>query len=98
MPRPQWRILQRPLQIRIGKARPHRIAAVAVNDANAIRLELARRLDHMREQRSTCKRVQNFWKRGAHSLADAGSENRDVEGGRPGRHGVRILRRISGIP
>ena len=88
--RAQRRILQCPMEIGVGKARAHRVAAMAVDDANAIGGELARGLDHMREQRPPAQRMQNFRQPGAHSLADAGSEDRDVEGRRPGgRHGVR---------
>jgi hypothetical protein len=85
----EWGILQRPMEVAVGKSPAHRVTAVTVDDANAIGGELARGIDHVRQQRSSTQRMQNLGNSGAHPLAHPGSENRDVErGGLGGRHGV----------
>ena len=74
------RVLQRPREVGVGKALPHRVATVAVDHTNAVRRELPGRLQNVRQQRPAGKRVQDLRHAGAHPLAFAGSEDRDVEG------------------
>ncbi len=84
------RILQCPLQVGFGKALAHGVAAVTVDHADAIGGELARGVQHMREQWPAPERMQDFRQTGAHPLADACGEDRYAEGRGPeGRHGLR---------
>ncbi len=78
--RAQRRILQRPVEIRVGKALAYGVAAMPVDDADALCRELARRFEHVGKQRPATQGMQDFRHPGAHALAHAGGENRDAEG------------------
>jgi len=58
----------------------HRFPAVAVDDADALRRELARGSDDMCKQRSSGQRMQHFREIRVHALALAGGEYDDVHG------------------
>ena len=80
VPGAERRILQRPAKIGLGKTLAHRVAAMTVDDADAVRRELARRLEHVSEQRPAAQRMQHLGQAGAHALAHTGGKDRDVEG------------------
>ena len=63
----------------VGERRAHLRAAMPVHNMDACGTERARDIDHMREHRATCDRLQHLRQRGFHALAFAGGENDDVQ-------------------
>jgi hypothetical protein len=70
---------------RIGKRGAHFVAAKAVDNDDLARLERARRVEHVREERPAGERVQHFRQGGMHAIALTRGKHDHVE-----RHG-RIL-------
>jgi hypothetical protein len=56
--------------------------AVTDDDGDGTRRQRAGGIDHVRDQRTSRKRVQHLGQRGVHALALSGSEDHDVERGR----------------
>jgi len=76
----QLRVLLHPDDAGAVEPRPHRLAAVAVNHADAARLQGAGAGEHVREQGLTGQRLQHFGQDGAHTLALTGGKNDDFHG------------------
>ena len=86
MPGAKLLALQHPAQGRRAHRGTYAFAAVAVDDMDERRLECARGVEHMREQRVAGERLQHLRQVGAHPLALARGE--DDYGKRPGFGGL----------
>ena len=80
----QLRLLPDPDEVIGIECLAHRLAAVSIHDADATRSQLARRVQHMGQQRTAAQTVQHLGQVGAHALALAGGEDDDVHDRRIG--------------
>ena len=80
----QLRILQDPVNaaglVDGGKGVAYAFAAMAVDDADALRRQFLRRVDDVGKQRLACKRMQHLGQVRMHPLSLAGSEYDDIHG------------------
>ena len=74
----ELRLLSGKTQIVGSDRRQYLIAAVTVDDADSSRIQAARSINHMLQQRLSGHRVKYFRQGRLHAFAHTGSENNDV--------------------
>jgi hypothetical protein len=74
----ELQLLQNPGQIRRVNRRPHRLAAMSINDTQRLWREAAGGVNHVRDQRLASQRMEYLGQVRMHALALAGSENDDI--------------------
>ena len=74
----ELRVLLHPRNARVRVRRANRLAAMAIHHADAPRCERARRVQHMRKQRSASQRMQHFGLVRMHAFALACGKNDNV--------------------
>ena len=78
MPRPQLRRLQDPGDIRRIQGSTHGFAAIPIDHAQCFRMQAARRVDDVRNQRLAGKGMQHFGQVRMHPLSLPGRQNDNI--------------------